>query len=59
MTKKKLKDEKIWTVNGFKFNIEFYDSELIIKDDNDNCMRISKKDTLSILLDLKGSFKSD
>ena len=59
MTKKKLKDGKIWTINGFKFIIEFYDSELIIKDDNDNCMRVSKKDSLSILLDLKGSFKSD
>ena len=59
MSSKMLINSKIWKVNGYKIHIERYDSELIIKDENGNSLKISKKDPLSILLDLNGSFKSD
>jgi len=59
MSSKILKDVKIWKINDFEIHIERYDSELIIKDEYGNIMKISKKDPLFILLDLEGSFKSD
>ena len=59
MSSKILKDVKIWEIDGFAIHLEHYDSEIIIKDENGNSMRISKKDKLSIILDLKGSFKTD
>jgi hypothetical protein len=59
MSNKILRDSKIWKVNGYKIHIERYDSEIIIKDEDGNVLNISKKDSLSILLNLKGSFKSN
>jgi hypothetical protein len=56
--RKILKDVKIWKMNDFSIHIELYDSEIIIKDENENVLRISKKEPLSIILDLIGSFKS-
>ena len=51
-------DMKIWEINGYPINLEHYHSEVIIKDENGNSMRISKNNQLSIILDLNGSFKS-
>ena len=52
-------DLKIWEINGFPIHLEHYDSEVIIKDENGNSMKISKKNKLSIILNLIGSFESD
>lgn len=59
MPSKIIKDVKIWNINGFPIHLEYYDSELIVKDENGNILRLSKKDDLSIILDLIGSFKTD
>jgi hypothetical protein len=59
MSSKTLRDNKTWKVNGFKIQIELYDSELIIKDKYGNSMKISKKDPLFVLLNLEGNFKPD
>ena len=53
------KDKKIWEINGFPIHLELYDSEIIVKDENGNSMRISKKNQLSIILNVNGIFKSD
>ena len=53
------KDIKIWKVDGFPIHLEYYDTEILVKDENGNSMRISKKDKFSIILDLNGNFKSD
>ena len=58
MSSKILKDAKIWDVNGFPIHVEIYDSELIVKDEDGNIMRISKKNRLSIILKVNGIFKS-
>jgi hypothetical protein len=59
MSGKILKDNMIWKVNGFQFYIEPFESELIIKDEYGNSIKISKKDPLFVLLNLEGSFKPD
>jgi len=59
MSSKTLIDMKTWGINGFLIFLEYYDSEIIIKDENKNSMRISKKNQLSIILNLNGSFVSD
>ena len=59
MANKILKDEKIWDVKGFPIHIEFYDSEIIVKDENGNLMRISKREQLSMILDVIGIFKTE
>jgi len=53
----KLNDKTTIKINGFPIYIEHYDSKLmIIKDDNENRMKISKDNNLSILLNLEGKF---
>jgi hypothetical protein len=52
------RNKKRWEINGFSIQIGFYDSEIIIKDEFGNIMNISKKNRLSLILNLKGSFKS-
>ena len=52
-------DVKTLKINGFLIYIEYYDSEIIVKDENGNSMSISKKNNLSIILNLNGNFKSD
>jgi len=59
MPSKIFKEVKIWKVNGYSIHVELYDSELIVKDENGNRMMITKKEPLSIFLNLEGSFKSD
>jgi len=59
MGNKKQKELKTWEINGFPIHLEYYDSEIIVKDGNGNKMKILKKDSLSIILNLNGSFKSD
>jgi hypothetical protein len=59
MSNKILKDEKIWDVKGFPITLKFYDSEITIKDENGNYMRISKKEPLSMVLDVIGIFKTE
>jgi hypothetical protein len=56
---KVLRDVKIWKVNNYSLNIEHYDSEIIVKDENGNNVKISKKNKLYMLLDVNGNFKSD
>jgi len=58
VTSKILKDVKIWKISDYPIHIEYYDSELIIKDENGNVMRISKKEPLSMIINLIGNFKS-
>ena len=59
MPNKKPIDMKIWEINGFPIHLELYDSEIIVKDENGNSMKISKKNQLSIILNVNGIFKSD
>ncbi len=59
MTSKTLLDVKTWEINGYLIHLEHYDSEIIVKDENGNRIKISKKEPLSIILDLIGSFKTD
>lgn len=54
-----LKDQRIWDVNGFSINLEYYDSWIVMKDENGNSMRITKKEPLKLILNLVGSFKTD
>lgn len=54
----KLKDKTNIKINGFPINIEHYNSMIIIKDDNENRMKITKDNQISISLNLKGTFKS-
>ena len=58
MSEKRLKEKKIIEVNGYPMHLEIYDSEIIIKDENDNSMRITKKNQQSIVLNLNGIFSS-
>ena len=58
MPRKRPKDKKTWTVNGFPIHLELYDSEIIVKDENDNIMRITKDGQQSIVLKLNGIFTS-
>ena len=58
MSTKILKDVKIWKISDFPIHVELYDSELIIKDENGNELKIRKKDQNKIILNLIGSFKS-
>ena len=51
-------DKKTLEINGFPIHLELYDSEIIIKDENGNNMRISKKKRQSIVLNLNGIFSS-
>jgi hypothetical protein len=50
---------KTWEINGFPIHLKYNNSEVIIKDEYGNSMRISKKNQLSIILNLNGIFKSD
>jgi len=59
MSSKIFKDEKIWMINNFPIHVELYDSEIIVKDENGNSMRISKKDPLSVILNLNGNFTAN
>jgi len=54
-----LKDKTTIKINGFPIYIEHYDSMMIIKDDYENRMKITKENQISISLHLKGTFKSD
>jgi len=56
--RKRPKDKKIWEINGFPIHLELYDSEIIVKDENDNIMRITKEGQQSIGLGLNGIFTS-
>ena len=58
MSKKKPIDTKILEINGFLIHLELYNSEIIVKDENGNSMKITKNNNLSIILNLNGSFKS-
>ena len=55
----KLKDKTTIKINGFPIYIEHYDSVMIIKDEYENRMKITKDNQISISLNLKGIFKSD
>lgn len=59
MQSKSLKDSKVWDVDGFTLHLEFYKSKIIIKDEEGNILKISKKEPLSMILNLIGNFKSD
>ena len=59
MQSKSLKDSKVWDVAGFTLHLEFYKSKIIIKDEEGNILKISKKEPLSMILNLIGNFKSD
>lgn len=54
----KSKDKTSVKINGFPLYIEYYDSMIIIKDDYENKMKITKKDQIFILLDIEGKFRS-
>ena len=54
----KLKDKTTIKINGFPITIEQYDSMIIIKDDYENRMKITKDDQISILLNLEGTLHS-
>ena len=54
----KLKDKITVIINTFPITIEKYDSKIIIKDEYENRMKITKDNQISILLNLKGTFKS-
>ena len=56
MSKERLKDKKTLEINGFPMHLEIYDSEIIVKDENNNNMRITKKSRQSIVLNLNGIF---
>jgi hypothetical protein len=56
VTGRGLKDRKILEINNFPIHLEIYNSEIIIKDENDNSIRITKKNNQSIILKLKGIF---
>ena len=58
MSEERLKDKKILEINGFPMYLEIYDSEIIIKDEESNSMRITKKSQQSIVLNLSGIFSS-
>jgi hypothetical protein len=58
MPKKRWKDKRILEVNGFPIHLELSDSEIIINDENNNNIRISKKIQQSIILNLEGIFSS-
>ncbi len=58
MTNKTVRDVKSWEIDGFPIHLEFYDSEIIIKDECGNSMNISKQNRLSLIVNLKGSFVS-
>jgi len=51
-------DQKSWEISGFTINIEFFNTEIIVKDECGNSMNISKQNRLSLILNLKGSFVS-
>ena len=59
MTQKKPRDTKTLDTNGFRIHIELYDSMIIIKDESGNSMSITKKEPLSLILNLKGKFVSN
>ena len=54
----KLKDKTTIKINGFPIYIEHFDSMMIIKDDYENRMEITKDNQISMSLNLKGIFKS-
>jgi hypothetical protein len=54
----KFKNKTIVVINSFPITIEKYDSKIIIKDDNENKVKISKDNNISILLNLEGNFQS-
>jgi hypothetical protein len=58
MADKKPRDVKIWVINGFTIHLEQYGSVIIIKDEYGNSMNISKKNQLSVILNLKGNYIS-
>jgi hypothetical protein len=53
-----LKDEKILILNEYPIQIKYYDSEIIISDEYDNEIKISKKEPNSFILKLIGSYKT-
>jgi hypothetical protein len=58
MNKNEPKDKKILDMNSFPLHLEIYESEIIIKDENLNKMRITKRSEKSIVLNLSGFFSS-
>jgi len=54
----KLRDKITVNINRFPITIEIYDSEIIINDDNENKIKISKDNKHSILLNTNGIFHS-
>jgi hypothetical protein len=59
MSSKKPKDIIVWQVDGCPLSIELYKSKIIIRDENGNKIKVTKKEPLSIILDLVGSFKTN
>jgi len=58
MPKNSLIDKKTWAINGFPIHLEQYDTILVVKDENGNCIGITKDKQQSIVLDLNGIFTS-
>ena len=55
---KRLKDKKTWNVNGYSIHLGQYDSVIFVKDENGNCIGITKDKQQSIVLYLNGIFTS-
>ena len=58
MVKKGSKDKKILEINGFPLHLEISDMEIVIEDENNNSVRVTKKSRQSIVLNLSGIFSS-
>ena len=58
MSKKRPEHKKILEINGFPIHLKTSESEIIIKDEEGNGMRITKKSRQSIVLNLNGIFSS-
>jgi hypothetical protein len=58
MVKKRSKDKKTLEINGFPLYLEISDSEIVIEDENNNSVRVTKKSRQSIVLNLSGIFSS-
>lgn len=46
-------------MDGYPISLEFYDSMIIIQDENGNRIKVSKKEPLKLILDVTGNFKSN
>ena len=55
MVKNRSKDKKTLEINGFPLYLEISDSEIVIEDENNNSVRVTKKSRQSIVLNLASS----